>query len=516
MHDSHLATATSFEDRVVYSPEHHPGYTAWVAAFLYGNGDIGLSFDEIRRQPNPGFTPPSIEFLESADLAYLFSRTYIPTSHPELLQERVYLKSTDGGNTWKEFHRGRGKSGYRVGFPDGRLVAASYGGNHSPERGTDRNYTTVEESRDGGRTSRRIARLPAVGTHRFKKLRDGSLVILGPLAPTYGPGGCRPKSGARFPGEHYDHQAAIMHSPDGGYTWTGPHYVLPGVSAPEADFVELPDGRLLVINSSVQAGAAVRQFVQRVDTGFVCDPVMDIQKGAADSHNMQSGIVPEAIDITPDGVIIGARRLSAYACSNDLGATWHTIAGLPDCGYQPQVLCLPDGRFMAAWHRGTDSAFGQQDMCIGIHAFRLEIKNLPRPTALTLERSLSDDNSQFINAFAARLMVGDHPLPGKAVDLRVKFTWLGDGRVNPTPIDQTHDIRTAETDADGVARFVLADIDAVPDMHHTYDVQAIFTPRPADHLAPCRSVHFHCYNKTSKRNTPYAYPLYFAESPPFC
>ena len=37
-----------------------------------------------------------------------------------------------------------------------------------------------------------------------------------------------------------------MFSPDGGYTWTGPHYVLANAEAPEPDFVELPDGRLLV------------------------------------------------------------------------------------------------------------------------------------------------------------------------------------------------------------------------------------------------------------------------------
>ena len=511
MTETNYATAVDFEERVVYYPEQRPGYTAWVNMFLFGNGDIGLTFDEIRRRPNPKFIPISIEFIEASGLPYQFSRTYISSGHPDLLQERVHMKSTDAGRSWQEFYRGWGKMSYSVGYPDGRLVAAIYGENQYPERGADRVCISVEESFDGGETSRQIARLPATVPHRFKKLRDGSLVILGPVEPTYGPWGSRFKAGSRLPGERLGYQAGFMFSPDGGYTWTGPHYVLQGVTAPESDFVELPDGRLLIINCGVQMGAAVRQFVRRVKTGFICDPVTDIQKGAADGYNVQSGIVPEAIDITADGMIIGARRGSAYAYSNDLGETWYPIEGLPNCKYQPQVRCLPDGRFMAAWHRGTDSAFGQQDMCIGIHTFRLKA-NLPQPTRLSLERSLSEDGSQFINAFASRLTVGGDPVPGKTVELRVRLTWRPDGTFNPIPVSESDDVRAAVTDKDGVAKFALTEIDPLPDMHHSYDVQTSLTPQPAENLAMCKSVSFSCYNKTSRRNTAYAYPLYFAES----
>ena len=62
-----------------------------------------------------------------------------------------------------------------------------------------------------------------------------------------------------------------------------------------------------------------------------------------------------------------------------------------------------------------------------------------------------------------------------------------------------------------MAKFALTEIDSLPDMHHGYDVQASFTPESGDNLAMCKSVSFGCYNKTSRRNTPYAYPLYFSE-----
>ena len=217
MTETNYARAVDFESREVYYPEHRPGYTAWVALFPFGNGDIGLAFDEVRRAPNPRFIPVSIEFVESCGFAYQFDQVYVSSGHPNLLHERVHMKSPDAGRTWKEFHRGWGKAGYRVAYPDGRLVAVFYGSNQYYERGPDRRYTSVEESFDGGRSSRQIARLsPAIIPHRVKKLRDGSLVILGPIEPPFGPGCSRPKANARYPGERFV-QPALMFSPDGGY-----------------------------------------------------------------------------------------------------------------------------------------------------------------------------------------------------------------------------------------------------------------------------------------------------------
>ena len=35
-----------FEQKLGYAPEKRPGFVAWVTAFPYGDGSIGISFDE--------------------------------------------------------------------------------------------------------------------------------------------------------------------------------------------------------------------------------------------------------------------------------------------------------------------------------------------------------------------------------------------------------------------------------------------------------------------------------------
>ena len=72
------AMANSFEDRVVYYPKIRPGYSAWVKLFQFGNGDIGLSFDEVRREPNPHFNPLLIEFIEAAGARIDFITIFTP------------------------------------------------------------------------------------------------------------------------------------------------------------------------------------------------------------------------------------------------------------------------------------------------------------------------------------------------------------------------------------------------------------------------------------------------------
>ena len=509
-----FATALGFEETPIYYPENRPGYVAWVGIYDFGNGDLGISFDQIRRRPNPRFVPMSIEWNESSGKPYLYGRTYIPATHPDLLQEGVYLISTDGGRTWEETGRCWGKTTTSMAaFPDGRMVRAVHQQGHYPEMGRDRQYTSIEESKDGGNTWKQIARLLDGKTFvpRIRKLRDGSLIAMGPISPSWGPYGERFNNDLAYDGERSLMQVGFMYSEDGGYNWTGPHYVLHGITAWEPDFIDLPDGRLLVLNCGVQMGAGVRQFVHRIKTGFVCDPIMNIQRGTANSYDVQSGFVPEAIDVTPDGMLIGARRGREYACSNDFGLNWYKIADTPNCGYQPKVEVLPDGRFMAAWHHGTDSAFGQQDMYIGLHSFQLD-DNLPAATTLTLRRMQSPDQSQYINAFAARLMGGGTPIPDKTIELRLKMVWRDDGTYNSSSINETDNIHTAVTDRNGVARFTFKDFDSIYDIHFGYKVQASFTPRQDDGLSPCKSGSFSPVAMTSKRNTPYAYPVYFSEN----
>ena len=513
-----VAVALNFNHQVVYYPKVRPGYTAFVKLFLFGNGDMGLSFTEIRRAHNPRFVPLSLEQLEARGRPYSFGSHY-SAAQPNVLSEGVYMKSGDGGLTWEETGRSWGKAAYLTGYPDGRMVRLIWNQQvEHYETGLDRLYTPVEESIDGGQTWKQIARVLhgcGVAPFRVKKLRDGSLVASALVWPAMGPGTNRIANHQKFPNEDSSGRTFFMYSPDGGYTWTGPHSVLQGIAAPEADFVELHDGRLLFVNSNVQHGAQARQFVHRVATGFIPDPVIQIQGPSVDPYdNSQPAEVPETIDITPDGLIVGTRRGGRYTCSNDLGKTWHVISGTEKGFYQPQLVCLPDGRFMSAGHMGTDSALGQQDMYVGTHSFRLKT-DLPGATELSLDRAKSEDDNQYINTYLAQLTIDGTPVAGKTIEFRIKHVWLPNGRPDTTPMRDVSNVRTAVTDDKGVATFRLPQFDLIRDIHDQYFIQANFRPRPGDKLSACLSPSFTMATMTPRRNTPYTYPLYLAENTMF-
>ena len=55
-----------FTETLVYAPERRPGFVAWASAFAYGDGSVGLSFDEVLEEENPDFMPMRLEYAEAA------------------------------------------------------------------------------------------------------------------------------------------------------------------------------------------------------------------------------------------------------------------------------------------------------------------------------------------------------------------------------------------------------------------------------------------------------------------
>ncbi len=511
------AQALDFDERVVYYPKVRPGYTAWASLFQFGNGDLGIAFNEIRRGKNPDFKPPTLEFVEAMALPYRILLDALPAANPNLISEYVNLKSTDGGQTWQETGRCmvHTRHYWHVGFPDGRLVrligTQHYRYELPPE---ERMCSIVEESTDGGNTWKEISRFlqdKFFYGHKFKKLRNGAIIAAGPIEWSFGPGGERAGRHTSIAGEIKPIQTCFMISEDGGYSWDGPHYILPGIEAWEPDFVELDDGSLLFINSTVQAGRAVRQIVRRTSTGWVNEPLMEIRRGSPDDWetNRQGGFTPETVTITEDGLIVGARRGGVYSCSNDLGENWYEIEGAPVCKYQPMIEYLGEGRFLTVWHEGGDTRFGEIDMYIGTHSFRIKV-SLPKPTKLTLERELSEDGNQYINAFRAQLTADGKPVAGRELELRVRNLRLPqpDGRVNPVNVWDSPDIRKAVTDENGIAHFVLKDKENIMDVGHCYEVAVSFSPKPDDNLTPCKGPAMLVRALVTKRNNPVPYPAY--------
>ena len=84
------ARASDFEEVVVYYSEERPGYVAWASLFQFGNGELGIAFNEIRRGRNPNFQPPTLESVEAIQVPYrvleggLLTGKYTdPSSPPE-------------------------------------------------------------------------------------------------------------------------------------------------------------------------------------------------------------------------------------------------------------------------------------------------------------------------------------------------------------------------------------------------------------------------------------------------
>ena len=517
MNKKSYAVAKNYERCEIYYPENRPGYTAWASLFQFGNGDLGVAFNEIRQGKNPDFNAPSLEFVECMVLPYRMSSDIYPLANPDIIFEYVNLKSTDGGKSWEK--TGQCTVGsrhfYHIGFPDGRLVrlegVRQYRYELSPE---DRICNIVEESTDGGNTWREISSFldgKFFYGHKLKKLKSGAIIAAGPIELSLGPGGERFGRHSNISGEIKPLQSCFMISDDGGYTWDGPHYIFPGIMAWEPDFVELADGSLLFINSTVQAGRAVRQIVKKTATGWVNEPLMEIRRGIPENweENRQGGFTPETVTISENGLIVGARRGGVYSCSNDFGENWYEIEGAPKCEYQPMIEYLGDNKFLTVWHEGGDTRFGEIDMFIGTDEFTLK-ENLPGATKLTLERELSEDKNQYINAFSAKLTADGKPVSGRELELRLRNLRLPqpDGKVNPVNVWDSPDIRRAATGEDGIAHFVLKDKENIMDVGHCYEVAVSFTPEPDDELIPCKGPAMMNRALTTRRGETAPHPAY--------
>ena len=331
------------------------------------------------------------------------------------------MASDDGGEHWYETGRCPLAEGsfLNAGFADGRLVGLDVGRVNAARTGWC-DYIAVRESTDGGSTWTETARLLegcAVYLWRLRRLRDlfASRACqllrhaMGRRLRT-----CNAQHHA-FPAKRISIRSRpfFLHSPD-GRSFSGPHYVLPGIGAHEYDAAELSDGRLLFVAGDVQGTPVGRQLVRRSAQGFINGPLLPIGAGAPPepAKNPQGGFVPESIVCLPGDVLVGARRGKPFSCSGDLGQTWTVIEGAGNGLYQPCIRLLPDGRAAAFGHCGADSAVGQTRMAIAADLFRLDGAP-PAGCELSLERVLSADGSHYGNAYTARLTCKGSPVAGR-------------------------------------------------------------------------------------------------------
>lgn len=507
--------AADAQRRIIYAPAEEYGFTAWTDVFSYPQNRIGLSFKEIRPGHDPSFLPPKLEMGEAigAPVSYCSAEC----GSEDTIAERVYMASDDGGMHWYQTGRCPLSEGsfLNAGFADGRLIGLDVGRVNETRTGWC-DYIAVRESVDGGSTWRELTRLlegTAVYLWRLRRLRDGSLLVLASFYGTpWGPGRERATRNTMLPGESYLNkiQTFFLHSMD-GRSYTGPHYVLPGIGAHEYDAVELSDGRLLFLAGDVQGTPCGRQIVRRTPQGFLNGPLLPIGAGAPPQpqDDPQGGFVPESIVCLPGDLLVGARRNKPFSCSGDLGETWTQIEGLPPGLYQPCTCVLPDGRIAAIGHCGGDSAVGHTKMQICADVFRLE-GEVPCGCTLSLARELSADGSHYCNRYSAVLSCKGRPVAEQRIVFRFLPFWTADGSVNTLPQQQAPVQLAAITDENGTAAVSVPEYDAVRDIHFAYTVDAAADAAPG--MAACVSAKRCELAMTPHRRCRHPYPAYFAEN----
>ncbi len=503
------------ERTVVYQPLVRPGFAAWVTGFDYDEERIGLSFKETIAQSDPHFVAPRLEMGEAVGAPVSYGS--IECGSAEQRSFRVYLASGDGGDTWQETGRCALEEGSfcNIGFADGRIVGLDV-----PRINEDRtgwcDYIDVRESVDGGTTWAPVTRLlegEAPYLWRVRRLRDGTYVVLASLYGTaWGEGRSRPTRNTMLPGETYigKIQPLFLTTKD-GRTFTGPHYVLAGTGAHEFDVVEIDDETLLFVVGDVQATPVARQLVRRDGDRFYPRAVLPIRQGApADpAGDPQGGWVPESIVRTPEGLLVGSRRGKPYSVSNDLGENWHPIEGLPPSLYQPFLQILPDGRLANFGHVGSDSAFGEQDMSIGVDRFRLDDRRPPSPN-IELARSMDAARTHYLNRFTARLTQDGVPVEGVPLRFRVLAVWNEDGSATTRTLETPDTVIIAVTGPDGVAVCDVAEFDGRADIHLAYYVDAVHDADAQSPVGPARSAAQCVLALTHHRRDRHPYDAYLA------
>ena len=463
-----FARATNVDVKEVYHPKERPGYACWTALWHDPDGNLFLAFTEKRRAPNPLWKPVPLEFWESMDLPVNYHVSFC-NGGKDVITELVVLKSTDDGATWTESGRCLTKNINAFAWTslaDGRIIKA-LGDNYTAFDPNCQPRMRVSVSADGGTTWQTQADVVlkegfSVGGYRMRRLSDGAIALLGGYGPAFGPGRERARRSTVRPDVRQEGSRAMLVSHDDGKTWSVTP-VLPGIKAPEPDFVELPSGDLLILNSTVQRGPQVRQYMYKTERGFLPGSVF----------NVVSGRVPECVVTTRSGFLVGAVRGGEYSCSSDEGATWRTIEGLPACRYQPHIIELSDGRLLCAWHVGGDFFFGQADQWVGSTTFRLDANRSTR-TQLTLIRQMNEDRTKYVHAYLATLTAGGKALTDKEIHFSVSVRYAEGYEQFPLKLQK-------KTDEKGqiyldLGQYFVNEIN----IHQRYTVNASFTPDKDD------------------------------------
>lgn len=485
--------AVDFASAEVYRSTKEPGYTSWVSFFPGEKGQWYLTCEEVSKPDKP---------LPKATREQFYAMG-LPAGYDksQYQMEMVILESTDDMKTWHvisrqpcRFQHSAGSFG-QARTRDGRFLRFVWSV-YSLDPKIKPNEI-LYESRDNGKTwikreafhdSHFISH-----PHRLRTLRDGTLVLALPLGMKWGPGTDRPLRTCSDLDAPSNLQMHLCFSFDQGRTWTSPLPIYAGQQVSETDFVELPSGDLLCINNSI-FGMPGRQIIYREGNRFTPGPF----------QRVKSGMVPETVALTEDGILVGCLRNSSYHWSDDLGRTWQPLNGAKKMGkemYQPWINYLGHGKFACAGHYGYDDAIEKADQYLMIHTFTLKVNHRTLDTHLSVVRDFDQSTGFWPNSYTITLDCGGKPLPDKELTFwYVLRDQPGFDSWNVKTIEERMKlggtIIEARTGPDGKARVSIPELDKVREVHSPYQFVVLFNADRADKdYKPAQSPQFtqHAY-----------------------
>lgn len=466
--------AVDFQSRVVYRAEQEPHYAAWVSFFPGEKGQWYIGCEEVSLPDEP---------LPQASPEHWYGMA-LPVGYDksQYRMEAVLLESTDDMQTWNAISREPYRHQHSVHqfgsarTKDGRFLRFNWACyDLDPDTKTN---DILRISTDDGRTWQpakpfvpdRFAYYP----HRLRTLRDGTLVLCLPMGPRWGPDDEYPVRSATKLNVNNDMRMTLYFSFDDGRTWDGPLPILDGQNVSETDFVELPDGNLLVLNNSIFAKPG-RQFVYRDEKRFVPGPL----------EFVRSGTVPETVCLVEDRLLVGCMRPGAYFWSDDLGETWSPLSGVAGNGevYQPWIYALPDGRIVCAGHFGSDDPIGEgrtHANDIYLHTFRLQVHRRTKPTRIHMVRDYDAAARKWRNSYTLTLTHEGQAIANKELEFWYAERYQpGYDSFGSVPLEERMKaggtLVKVQTDKDGIARVRLPErFDAVTNPHLSYQFFARF------------------------------------------
>ena len=375
-------TMQGHKRRTLYHSPQTPGYTCWANIWQTPDGSVMVTFTQATGSLE-GWRPRAPKaVLHRMPKANQEIAGYDMTG---LMLENIFLRSTNGGKTWRKTGAEPFDSclngmcgGGVVALPDGTFIRDIWGQDlpfwDVPSTGM------IQRSKDGGKTWN-DPELLSSDTHlqtwpkRIRRLRDGRLLMTG-AACTYDQDlwTWETQSPRIRPCFWVSREPVGMPTSPAKLTWEEPVYLAPegaNYAGEEWDFAELENGDLLaVLRFAVfePSGKLLRQERRQcllTKRGQTWEPQPYVLNPFPHSGH------PELL-MTREGVLLHIAANGIWWTA-DRGETW-TKLDFPGTAYYPNAIQREDGTILVVSHVGSDDPYGKVDQSIVLDTFRVQVK----------------------------------------------------------------------------------------------------------------------------------------------